>query len=263
MKNSISVFACALLMIGFAVSCKKNSNGSTSKPVLSLSSSSVKRNQPLVATTNVISANLVVRWSVNSSPNNTWISPSGNRSVILFSNSGNYTITASYFADSSATTPYDSSSSPVTVTDSLYNDSTGTWASCNSLVQEPIPNNDQIFISPVSYSDTGLVFVAHTQLTYGDQYPLLDYSLIPDTTAGYGFVFGTVTESPCGFVTGTAMPATGILSIHALTAGTNDFTIMVDGTIYAGTLTVTGNQCIISWNYTSGVTISPLSITKQ
>src|SRR5579862_8970676 len=105
--------------------------------------------------------------------------------------------------------------------------------------------------------------LAHTQLTYGDQYPLLDYSLIPDTTAGYGFVFGTVTESPCGFVTGTAMPATGILSIHALTAGTNDFTIMVDGTIYAGTLTVTGNQCIISWNYTSGVTISPLSITKQ
>jgi hypothetical protein len=264
MKSIVSVFGSAfLIIIGFATSCKKNSSGNSSKPVLTLSSSTIKRNQPLVASTNVISSDLVVRWTVNSAPNSTWISPSGNKSIILFSNSGNYTVTASYFADSAAATPYDSSSSPVTVTDSIYNDSAGTWASCNSLVQEPIPNNDQIFITPVSYSDTGLVFVAHTQLTYGDQYPLLDYSLTPDTTAGYGFVFATVTESPCGFVTGTAMPATGILSISSLTQGTNDFTIIFHGVIYEGTLTITSTQCSFSWNYTSGVTISPLTIMKQ
>lgn len=267
MKNVISVFVSAFLIIGFATSCKKNSSGggSTGKPVLTLSNSTIKRNQPLVASTNVISSNLVVRWTVNSAPNSTWISPSGNKSVILFSNSGSYTVTASYFADSAATTPYDSSSSPVTVTDSIYNDSTGTWASCNSLVQVGIPNDDQIFITPISYSDTGLVFIAHTQLTYGDQYPLLDYSLTPDTTAGYGFVFATVTESPCSFATGTAMPATGILSISTstLTQGTSDFTIIFHGVIYSGTLTVTSTQCSFSWNYTSGVTISPLTITKQ
>jgi hypothetical protein len=264
MKNILSVFVSAFLIIGFATSCKKNSSGGgTGKPVLTLSSSTIKRNQPLVASTNVISSDLVVRWTVNSAPNSTWISPAGNKSVILFSNSGSYTVTASYFADSAATTPYDSSSSPVTVTDSLYNDSTGTWASCNSLVQEPISNNDQIFITPISYSDTGLVFVAHTQQTYGDQYPLIDYSLIPDTTAGYGFVFGTVTESPCNIATGTPTPATGVLSISSLAQGANDFTIFFNGAVYEGTITVTSTQISFSWHYTSGVIISPMTITKQ
>jgi hypothetical protein len=263
MKNIIGAFGLAFLIIVFSVSCKKNnSGGSSTKPVLTLSSSSVKRNQPLVASTNVISSNLVVRWSVNS-PDNSWISPSGNKSIILFSNSGSYTVTASYFADSAATTPYDSSSSPVTVTDSIYNDSTGTWASCNSLVQVPINVNDQIFLTPVSYSDTGLVFVAHTQQTYGNQYPLLDYSLIPDTTSGYGFVFGMVTENPCSNFVGDATPATGILSISSLIQGANDFTIFFNGVAYEGTLTVTNTTCTFSWNYTSGVMISPLTITKQ
>jgi hypothetical protein len=263
MKNVIRVFVSAFLIIGFATSCKKNSSSSSSKPVLTLSSSTIKRNQPLVASTNVISSDLVVRWTVNSAPNSAWISPSGNKSIILFSNSGSYTVTASYFADSAATTPYDSSSSPVTVTDSIYNDSTGTWASCNALVQEPIANNDQIFITPVSYSDTGLVFIAHTQQTYGNQYPLLDYSPIPDTTTGYGFVFGTVTENPCSHFVGDATPATGILSVSSLIQGANDFTIFFNGVAYEGTLTVTSTQCSFSWNYTSGVTISPLTITKQ
>jgi hypothetical protein len=264
MKNIISAPGLAFLIIVFSVSCKKNnSGGGSTKPVLTLSSSTIKRNQPLVASTNVISSNLVVRWSVNAAANNSWISPSGNKSIILFTNSGNYTVTASYFADSAATTPYDSSTSPVTVTDSIYNDSAGTWTNCNTLQQEPISNNDQIFLTPVSYSDTGLVFVAHTQQTYGDQYPLLDYSLIPDTTAGYGFVFGTVTESPCNIATGTPTPATGILSISSLSQGANDFTIYFNGAVYVGTITVTNMQISFSWHYTSGVIISPQTIMKQ
>jgi hypothetical protein len=206
-----------------------------------------------------------VRWSVNAAANNSWISPSGNKSIILFTNSGSYTVTASYFSDSAATTPYDSSTSPVTVTDSIYNDSSGTWANCNSLAHIPTASSDQIFLTPVSYSDTGLVFVAHTQQTYGDQYPLLDYGSIPDTIAasGYGFVFGTVTESPCNIATGTPTPATAILSISSLIQGTSDLTIFFNGVAYEGTLTVTSTTCTFSWNYTSGVTISPLTITKQ
>lgn len=267
MKNIISALGLAFLIIVFSVSCKKNNNGggSSTKPVLTLSSSSVKRNQPLVASTNVISSNLVVRWSVNAAANNSWISPSGNKSIILFSNSGSYTVTASYFADSAATTPYDSSTSPVTVTDSIYNDSSGTWANCNSYAHVPTASSDQIFLTPVSYSDTGLVFVAHTQQTYGDQYPLLDYGPIPDTisASGYGFVFGTVTESPCNIATGTPTPATAILSISSLMQGANDFTIFFNGAVYEGTITVTNTQISFSWHYTSGIIISPMTIMKQ
>ena len=261
MKNIISTLILFCLLVVFGVSCKKNSSGSV-KPTLTLSNSSIKRGEPLIVTTNVVTTDLVIKWTVNPS-SATWISSTGNKSVILFSNSGSYRITASYFADSNAATAYDSTSSPINVTDSIYNDSTGTWASCNSLVQVPIPNNDQIILTPVSYSDTGLAFIAHTQQTYGNQYPLLDYSLIPDTTAGYGFVFATVTENPCGNLTGAPTPATGIPSISQLNIGTNDFTIIFQGTLYKGSLTVTDTDCTFSWNYTSGVIISPLTISRQ
>ncbi len=262
MKNIISALVLFCLVVVFGVSCKKNNSGSV-KPTLTLSNSSIKRGEPLVATTNVVTSDLVVRWTVNPSSAATWISATGNKSVILFSNSGSYKITASYFADSAATSPYDSTSSPVTVIDSIYNDSSGEWAHCNILAQVPINSNDQIILTPVSYSDTGLAFIAHTQQTYGNQYPLLDYTLTPDTTSGYGFVFATVTENPCGNLTGAATPATGIPSISQLNIGTNNFTVIFQGIIYEGTLTVTNTDCTFSWNYTSGVIISPLTIQKQ
>jgi hypothetical protein len=266
MKRNIRFFLSGILvlaMITLANSCQKNNSSNSSKPQLTLSSSTIKRNQPLVASTNVISADLVVKWSVNSSANNSWISSSGNRSVILFSSSGNYTVTASYFADSTSSSPYDSSSSPVIVTDSIYNDSSGQSVSCTALVQVPISNNDQIFLTPVNYSDTGLAFIAHTQLTYGNQYPWLNFETTPDTTSGYGFVFATVTENPCNNSTALPVAATGIPSINPLTIGTHDFTVILNGNVYQGELEVTATSCTFIWNYTSGVIISPLSITKQ
>ncbi|HLX90839.1 MAG TPA: hypothetical protein VKR32_04115 [Puia sp.] len=260
--RSTTGFLAILFFLAFA-SCTKNQKNSTPKATISLSSSEVKRNEPVVATTNATSSNLVVRWTVNSAPSQTWLASSGNKSVFIFSNGGNFTITASYFTDSTTTTAFGSSSSQVSVSDSIYNDSSGQWASCTALLQEPITNSDQIFLTPVSYSDTGLTFVAHTQETYGDQYPHLDYMAMSDTTSGYGFVFATVTESPCGNSTGTPTPATSIPSISQLSQGTNNFTIDFHGTIYTGTITVTNSECTFQWNYTSGVIMSPLTIQKQ
>jgi hypothetical protein len=266
MKRNIRFFLSGfvvLAMITLENSCQKNNGSNSSKPQLTLSSSTIKRNQPLVASTNVISADLVVKWSVNSPASSAWLSSSGNRSVILFSNSGNYTVTASYFVDSTAAAPYDSSSSPVIVTDSIYNDSSGQSVSCTTLEQVPISNDDQIFLTPVNYSDTGLAFIAHTQLTYGNQYPWLNFETTPDTTSGYGFVFATVTENPCGNSTALPVAATGIPSINPLTIGTHDFTVILNGNVYQGELEVTATSCTFIWNYTSGVTISPLTITRQ
>jgi hypothetical protein len=48
-----------------------------------------------------------------------------------------------------------------------------------------------------------------------------------------------------------------------LILGANDFTIFFNGVAYKGTLTVTSTTCTFNWNYTSGVTISPLTIAKQ
>jgi hypothetical protein len=263
MKNSIRVFVLVFLFICFMASCKKNNSSSGTRPILTLSSSTVKRNEPLVASTNVVSTNLVVRWSVNTNASNGWISSAGNKSIILFSNAGNYTVTASYFTDSSSSTPYDSSSSPVVVTDSIYNDSTGQWASCGTLVQVGLSSTDQISLTPISYSDTGLVFIAHTQENYDNHYPHLDYYPVPDTIAQFGAGFATVTESPCGNSTATATPATSIISFSGLTNGTSSLVFYLNGTKYEGTITVSNTQCAFIWNYSSGITISPLLVQKQ
>ncbi|SRR5579871_863929 len=261
MKKIISVCVLISTMIIFIASCNKN-NSTTSKSGLTLSNATVKKGQPLVVTSNVSGG--FVKWTVNPSSAGTWVNASGNKSVILFSNAGSYTITANYFTDSVAPVPYDSSSSGVVVTDSIYNDSSGQWAHCDALEQVPIANNDQIFLTPISYSDTGLVLLAHTLQTYGNYYPTLGFPQITDSADGtYIFGFGEVTESPCNNSTSTPTPAAGTLSLAGLTNGVHNFTLTLNNAIYQGTLTVTDTECTFIWNYTSGIIISPLTITKQ
>jgi hypothetical protein len=244
----------------FVLSCKKNSNSSVNKPILTLSKSSVKKGEPLVVSSNEVRANSFIKWSVIPFSPNTWISPAGNKSVILFSNQGSYSITANYFSDSLAVTPYDSSSSPVTVSDSIYND---TVAHCNSILEVPILVGDQLILTPISYSDTGLVLLAHTVDIYDNYYPSLNYTTGTDSTVGYEFDFGTILEYPCGNWTSAPTPATTSLAFHGLTSGTQDLTIVLNGAVYRGTLTVSSTECSFSWNYSSGVIISPLAIQKQ
>ena len=262
MKNVMGICLLSCLLVAFGISCSKNNSSSgTTKTTLSLSNSSVKKGQPLVVTANVSQSSAFVKWSVNPVSASTWISSSGNKSVMLFSNSGNYTITANYYLDSMASTPYDSSSSPVIVTDSVYTDSV---ASCNAIEQVSINSGDQITLTPISYSDTGLVLLAHTQQTYGSNYPSLGFPQITDSSDGvYVFGFGAVTEYPCGGSTSAATPATGWLSFAQLTNGIHNITIALNGNPYSGTLTVTETSCTFSWDNTSGIIISPLTIQKQ
>src|SRR5580704_16291539 len=131
MKCLIRTFFFFGLIAAMAVACQKNSStANANKSQVTLSKQTVKIGEPLIASTNAASPGLFTKWSV-SPQSNTWVSsPSGNQSVILFSKSGGYTVTASYFTDSSAPAPYDSSSSPVTVSDSVYNSDSAT-AHCN------------------------------------------------------------------------------------------------------------------------------------
>jgi hypothetical protein len=260
MKCTMKAILALFLLILSISACKKN-EASSDKPILTLSNSSIKRGEPLVVTTDQMGSNVNIRWSVSPAISSTWISATGNKSVILFSYGGAYKITANYFLDSSAINPYDSSSSPVNVSDSIYNDSS--VALCNLQAQVPIKVDDQIIISPVSYSDTGLVFLAHTQDFYDNHNSVLDYGTGTDSTVGYKFDFGTVMEYPCGNANLALTPATAVLSIGALTNGTHNLTIELNGVNYWGSITVSEATCTINWNYTSGVLISPLTVQKQ
>ena len=259
------ISASLLAVIIFGSSCKK-SDDNQSKPVVTLSKSTVKIGEPVIATTN---SNVVVRWSVKESPINTWISSSENKSVIIFSVPGTYAVTANYFLDSTASSSYDSSASSVIVTDSIYNDSSAVQVHCLSILAIPLNANDQISLTPVSYTDTGLVLIAHTQNTYGALYPRLAYTQVSNITTGYAFSFSNIITYPCAIPNppATALPGTAIISFggynQPLQNGTSDVTFNLNGTIYKGILTVTSASCTFSWNYTSGVTISPLIIQKQ
>lgn len=261
MKTIIRISLSLCLLTIFAGACKKNGNAAADKSALTLSKTSVKMGEPLVVATNATGSNLVTKWSVNPSLN-TWISSVNNKTVILFSSPGRYTVTASYYSDSTAPVPYDSSSSPVIVTDSIYSDS---LVSCDLLAQVPINAGDQITLTPISYSDTGLVLLSHTQQTYGNYYSSLGIVELTDSADGtYVFGFGTVTESPCdNYFTNGPTPATGSVSFSGLTNGTHPITLALNGVPYQGTLVVTDTDCTFTWNYTAGIIISPLHIQRQ
>jgi hypothetical protein len=227
--------------------------------VLTLSKQTVTIGEPVVAG-NVGNLSVVTRWSVSPSTNSTVI-PNGYQSILLFSRSGSYTVTATYYSDSLAAAPYDSSSSGIAVNDSVYADSSTTYCSGGS--QVPIPASDLITLTPISYSDTGLVLLAHTQNLYGNNYPglgILQATLSGDT---YSFGFDNVIESPCNYSTPAPTPATGSVSLYTLNTGNYSVTVSVNGTSYQGSLSITATSCTFTWNYSSGVVISPLTITKQ
>jgi hypothetical protein len=85
---------------------------------LTLSATTVKKGQPLVASVPAGLTTNGVSWSVRPTTG-TQVTSGGQSATISFSDAGTYTIVASYIVDSAAGTR-DSATAPVTVTDSTY-----------------------------------------------------------------------------------------------------------------------------------------------
>ena len=66
---------------------------------------------------------------------------------------------------------------------------------------------------------------------------------------------------PGGVTSGTSKP-TKSLSYGSLTDGTYSLVISVNGLTYTGSFVKSGNTYTFTWPYTSGVIISPLTVTK-
>jgi hypothetical protein len=258
MKITGSILLISILLAESFTACKKNSNTASQGALLmTLSKSSAKLEEPVYASTNVNDiGHGVIKWSVNPSSNN-WVSSSAGKSVILFSSPGQYSVTANYFSDSAAQVPSDSSSSPVTVTDSLYTD---TVAFCNVAVSAPVLSGDQIILTPLNSLDTGLVLLAHTQGVYPNV-PVINYTITSFGQDGYAFVFNSIEEFPC-YVNNGPTPATTILYLGKLDNGNYSIQFSLFETNYSGTLSVTNAGFSFTWNYSSGVVISPPEISR-
>jgi hypothetical protein len=247
-----AVTAAALL-----VACQKAGvTNTTGKLPITVSKSSVKLGEPLYVSA-ASSNGALVKWSVTPA-GGAHISQGAANTVILFTHAGTYTVAAGYYNDTLAQ-PFDTTSTTVTVSDSVYNDSA--TAHCNVIISMPIDSTDEITITPVSYTDSGLVLLANTRVLYNNS-PALGILYPPVYFGEYEFIFNSVLEYPCDASQGPA-PATAVLGMGALTPGTHPVIFKLLGVDYTGSVEVTGTQCTFTWPYTSGVVIQPLQVSKR
>lgn len=259
MKNIIrtSIICFSILIVIHA--CVKNSgtvNYTGNKSDLTLSKSNVKRGEQLIVSTNQSNPNAIVKWTTYPSMN-TIVLPANNHAAAIFAMAGSYQITANYFNASDTTVAYDSSSAPVTVNDSIA-------------TSAPIPNGldtvslagDQLILSPVSASDSIFIMSVQTVNLYNCTPFLAAYSF--DGLNGNSlFLYseGEVVEgSGCN---GAKNHAVSYLFFGPLNIGTYNISAVLNGITYQGSLTVTASYYTFTWNYSSGITISPLQIKRN
>jgi hypothetical protein len=253
-KSLLFLFSISSLLL---IACSKDPSSSNSMAILFLSKSSVKIGEPLYATLSGQAANTNVVWSSNTaSPQ--WATPSTDSAVYIFTSAGSYTVKANF--QSGINGANESTYGNVIVTDSIFADTSITTCNVNSVTN--LNANDQINLTPVDYSDTGIVFIAHTTNLY-DHSPLLNSNgEIHINESGFEVDINSTLIYPC-FGSTSAAPAVGQVVITGLTNRTYTLQFKVNATTYSGTMTVSSTSITFNWTYSSGVTISPLVIQKR
>lgn len=257
MKNPIKLFVVTGLIAGVLTQCNKAGNtgtGNPGQPELSLSKTSIMRGEPLQANASTLTNTSFIKWTVTPAQGNL-VSAAKNNSTILFSTSGSYKVTASYYADSGSA-PIDSVSSPIVVVDSVYVPPVDTESDTLSLA------GDQLILTPQALYDSGFVFEVRTLNTYNCiPYFIGYYNGFDGHTiaAGFDYVSNHI-NNDCG----GAMNHAGVYLFYGLVAD-GDYVIDIEfnHTHYQGSVHINGPTYTFTWPYTSGVTMSPLQIQKQ
>jgi len=244
------------------ISCAKdpqiNTSGSNPKPSLSFSKTDVKIAEPLLATTSGQTAGSVVHWTTNEN-GHVGVSVSTDSAFLVFTNSGTYTVTATYSSTNGAT-PYDSSSATITVNDSIYSNVPPTPLDCSADSIKSLLPDDELTVSPI-LTDSGLVFVAISKKIYGNS-AFLNAS---GNLSGAGGMYEADLDSTLNYVCyGSSIPgqAYSIISMIDATNGTYTLIFKLNGITYQGSFSLTSTGITINWKYTQGIIISPLTVQK-
>jgi hypothetical protein len=261
MKITIKIFFVLLLFVISYTACKKNDNSNHStggNSILTLSKATVKRGEQLLASTNLTDANSKIKWTVFPSGSSN-VSSANKEAAAIFAFAGTYRITASYYSPSDTSVAYDSSSSPVTVNDSFY-----TPTSNGMNVDTASLAGDQIILTPVKASDSIFVMLAQTNNLYNCTPYLTAYGAGGDFSSSLLFDFKSaeVVEGT-GACNGAKNPAIAYIFFNPAANGIYNFSAFFNQVTYQGTLTVTDTDYTFTWNYSSGIIISPLQIKKQ
>ncbi|MDP4247316.1 MAG: hypothetical protein Q8932_15865, partial [Bacteroidota bacterium] len=224
---------------------------------LTVSKSKVARGEPLSVTAAQITGVHAVKWTVSPSSGSI-LFPNKNDVVALFSNAGTYHVTAQYYPDSAGSgAPIDSSSSPITVTDSVY-------------AVPPVTGYDStpltgvnLSVMPVTAHDTGGLYLVVSTNTWFSCYPHLNWSVNQSGSGAIDLYFFSVTNQTNHCAGSSSMPATAYIYLYPPANGNHPLTIHMDGHAFAGTLTVSDQNYGIAWPDASRVSWTVNNVSKN
>ena len=252
------IFSVGLL---FSMACNKSTSSQATpgtRPItLTLSDQSVKKGQPLLVSLPKGISSSSVKWSVIPDSAALLTAGAGEASVLFFK-AGSYRISASYAAGSDSSR-HDSCYSTVTVSDSVYTPPPPTTPSYDTIAV----SNDTLTLTPTSDTST-LILIAQSSRHYGCL-PFYIYSITAGMNSGLSLQFPYVVANHVN-ACGTAGPAISALflqnNIKGWANGTYPFSVTYSGATYTGSLTITNSDYTFTWNYTTGVIISPLHVRR-
>ena len=263
MKPFIGVLflSCLLLTTVYFAGCNKSSSSSSGlrasgkTTTLTLSATTVKKGAPLMVT---VSDNSItnIRWTVTPSTA-AHVTAGNGQAMILFGQAGTFKIKASYFSGTDST---DSITAPIKVCDTVYTPVPPANPDTTSLA------GVQIEMTPMVDTTGRLVLLAQSNSVY-DCFPtFIDVDTAwtsGSISIGFVEIISSATASGCDGVQNPA--ASYMFPQQFLTAplpmGTYPISVSINHVYYQGTYTLTSSGYTFYWPYTSGVTISPSTIT--
>jgi hypothetical protein len=254
-----------LLLLIMVASCVKNMGSiqyinDNPGNILNLSKPIVKRTEPLLVTVNNPGNNVIIRWAINPSANTSFTLVNGQDTAILasFEFAGVYRITASYFTLPDTSIAYDSSYATVLVNDSIYVSTPPVSGSDSVSIA-----GDQITLSPEPFANSNLGFYGHTGRLYKCESVVGAYSQSV-SVGSIQFDFSNAKSIYTHFDTcgQSQSPAEIFLGVGQLPKGIYSLEMDFNQISYQGSINVTDSNYTFTWNYSSGIIISPLKVSK-
>ena len=263
MKNWNRAYCIFLFILMGIAACVKNKGSieyNRSTNVLTISKPIIKKGEPLFVSTKAADSNSLIRWAIKPS-DGALIVPDGNQATIYIILPGIYLITAKYYPLSDTTKAYDSSNSSIIVNDSIY-----TAQAVGSNFDTVALAGDQLTLIPISASDASFVLLVKTARLYNCSPYITAYGGGPITSTSIDFDFKSaeVVEGN-GNCAGGKIPAIAFITLTPNPFSPGMFSVAADfdQVHYDGSLTATDSNYTFTWNYTSGIIISPLQIKKH
>jgi hypothetical protein len=247
MKKS-ALFILTIVII-FGACAKKSADDTTAATLQVSQTTDAHIGQPVTFILPSVASTAVVSWSVT--PNKATVSTSGNSASVVFQSSGKYTVTG--------TSGSSTGSSSFSVDTVQYLPPNGTTTVAFNTSEQL---NITVKRADSTTASSGLTFTMQTAGSYSCLNSVLAFTANNGAGGAATYTIDvTGIKVPLGGCASGSSKASGTATTKIpLPVGTTTLTINFNGTVYTGNIQKTGNAYVISWSYTSGVLVSPLSL---